>query len=293
MTEDILDRRPPELKMGRFNRLTVVKELSFGMYLDSSEGEILLPTKYIPAGAKVGDVVEVFIYTDSEDRPIATNLKPLAQVGDFACLTVKHVTDFGAFMDWGLEKDLFVPLKEQHRRMEVGRTYVVFVAVDRQTNRVIGIGKIGPFLDKDYPEDLKEGDQVELMAYEMTSLGIMCIINNRYVGILYHNEVFRRVQLGNRFSGYLKKIREDNKIDLSLRKPGFEGIKSGAGLIISKLRAHDGFLPYNDDASPEDIYNFFQMSKKTFKALIGNLFRAGRIRIDEAGIHLLDLTDGD
>jgi len=292
MIDESMTRRPAQLKMGRFNRLSVVKELHFGMYLDSSEGEILLPTKYIPKDTKVGDVVDVFIYTDSEDRIIATNLMPLAQVGEFACLTVKHVTDFGAFMDWGLEKDLFVPLKEQHRRMEEGRTYVVYVAVDRQTNRVIGIGKIAPFLDKDYP-DLQEGDKVELMAYEMTSLGVMCIVNNQYAGIIYHNEIFRRVQLGNRFAGYVKKIREDNKIDLSLRPAGFEGIKPQAETIVSKLRAHDGFLPYNDEASPEDIYAFFQMSKKSYKALIGNLFRAGRIRIAEDGIHLLDTDEGD
>ncbi len=292
MMDESMTRRPAQLKMGRFNRLSVVKELHFGMYLDSSEGEILLPTKYIPKDTKVGDVVDVFIYTDSEDRIIATNLTPLAQVGEFACLTVKHVTDFGAFMDWGLEKDLFVPLKEQHRRMEEGRTYVVYVAVDQQTNRVMGIGKIAPFLDKDYP-DLQEGDKVELMAYEMTSLGVMCIINNQYAGIIYHNEIFRRVQLGNRFPGYVKKIREDNKIDLSLRPAGFEGIKPQAEAIVNKLRTHDGFLPYNDDASPEDIYAFFQMSKKSYKALIGNLFRAGRVRIAEDGIHLLDMDEGD
>jgi uncharacterized protein len=283
----------PELHVGRFNRLRVVKELSFGMYLDSAEGEILLPTKYILPGTQIGDEVDVFIYTDSEDRLIATTLKPLAQVGDFACLTVKHTTDFGAFMDWGLEKDLFVPLREQHRRMEEGRTYVVYLALDQQTNRVIGIGKIGAFLDKDYPEDLHEGDRVDLMAYEMTSLGVMCIVNNRYVGILYHNEVFRRLRLGDRLPGYIKQIRDDNKIDLSVRRPGFGGIRADAELIVRKLREHDGFLPYADDASPEEIYAFFQMSKKSYKALIGNLFRAGRIRIDQDGIYLLEGASGD
>jgi predicted RNA-binding protein (virulence factor B family) len=274
------------LKIGRFNTLKVVKKTPQGLYLDSDRGEILLPNKYIPQGTTIGSKVEVFIYSDSEDRLIATTLKPYAQEGEFVCLQVKEVTKIGAFMDWGLEKDLFVPIKEQHKPMAVGEKHVVRVCLDLRTDRLLGVAKLGSFLEKD-TSSLQIGEEVRLLVYEFTTLGIMCIVNNRYAGMLYKNEVFKELAIGEKIKGYIKNIREeDGKIDLSLRKEGFEGIKDQSEIILKNLRQNDGFLPYGDDSPPEEIKKQFQMSKKTFKRLIGNLYKQGKIVILEHGIRL-------
>jgi uncharacterized protein len=274
------------LSIGKFNLLKAVKITPQGMYLDSDKGEILLPNKYIPGDTKVGDNVKVFIYTDSEDRLVATTLQPLALRDEFACLTVKHVTKFGAFLDWGLEKDLFVPLKEQHKLMKEGEKHVVKVILDLRTERLIGIAKIGAFLEKN-TDELNVDEEVELLVYEFTTLGIMCIINNLYTGMLYKNEVFQPVEIGDKLKGYIKNIREDDgKIDLALRKDGFDGIKDQSSIIIENLKKNDGFLPFNDDSTPEDIKRQFQMSKKTFKKLIGGLYKQGKIAILDNGIRL-------
>lgn len=274
------------LEVGRYNELKIVKEVPFGLYLDTSEGEVLLPKKYVPIDAIVGEMIKVFIYTDSEDRLIATTLTPLAVLDDFACLSVVHVTGFGAFLEWGLEKQLFVPLKEQHRLMKEGEKYIVKLCLDQQTNRIIGIGKIGKFIEKEKIH-LQEGEEVELMVYETTSLGFMCIINDKYAGILYRNEVFKDLVIGNKLIGYVKKIREDNKIDLSTRKAGFVGIVEDKNIIIKMLEEHNKFLPYNDLTPPDEIQRVFQMSKKSFKKIIGNLYKNGLINIDNVGIHLI------
>jgi predicted RNA-binding protein (virulence factor B family) len=245
-----------------------------------------LPIKYVPKDVKIGDEINVFIYTDSEDRLIATTLKPLAILDEFACLTVVHTTDFGSFLEWGLEKHLFVPLKEQHRLMREGQRYIVRLCLDQRTNRVIGVGKISGFIEKENI-NLQEGEEVELLVYEKTSLGIMCIINNKYAGMLYTNEVFKDLELGDKTVGYIKKIREDNKIDLSIRKLGFKGIVEEKSIILEQLEANKGFLPYNDNSPADEIQRVFQMSKKTFKKLIGNLYKNGVIRIEDNGIYLV------
>lgn len=274
------------LDIGKFNQLKVVKITPQGMYLDSDKGEILLPNKYIPAEAKVGDTLQVFVYTDSEDRLIATTLTPLALRGEFACLYVRHVTKFGAFLDWGLEKDLFVPLKEQHKMMYEGEKHVVMVTLDVRTERLIGVSKLGAFLTHE-ADGLEEGEEVQLMVYEFTTLGIMCIVNQVYSGMLYKNEVFQSLEIGDKLKGYIKNIREeDGKIDLSLRREGFDGIKNQGDSIVEKLKNNDGYLPYNDDSDPEDIKKQFQMSKKTFKKLIGGLYKQGKIIILDNGIRL-------
>ncbi len=273
--------------IGKFSTFRVIKLVDFGAYLDTPLGELLLPKKYMPEGLHPDNYIKVFVYHDSEDRPIATTLQPYAKLGEFACLRVTHTTDFGAFLDWGLEKDLFVPLKEQHRPMRKGQVHVVRVSTDPRTGRLIGIGKIGGFLDKGKP-DLREGEQVSLLVYEKTDLGYMCIINNQYAGILYHSELFEPVAIGDKRIGFVKKIREDGKIDLSLRKQGFAGIKNQQQLILDALEQAGGFLPYHDKTAPEEIYQTFQMSKKTFKALIGNLFKAGKIKISQKGISFVN-----
>lgn len=273
------------LKVGDYNRLQVIKEVDFGMYLDSDEGEILLPTKYIPEGTKVDDWVDVFIYTDSEDRLIATNLKPKAIVDEFAVLEVKHVTNFGAFMDWGLEKDLLVPLKEQHKKLEEGDKAIVRVCLDHKTNRVVGVGKIAPFLNRDV-SSLNEGDQVDLLIYEFTDLGAMAIVNNEFSGILYKNEIFEDLQPGDKRKGYIKKIRPDNKIDLALQKQGYEAVEDVTSQLYKHLEKSGGFLPFHDKSDPEEIQKEFKISKKVFKKAVGALYKKGLIQVYDDGIRI-------
>lgn len=272
------------LEIGRFNLLKIVKEVPFGFYLESDRGEILLPSKYVPAGAKIGDAVNVFIYKDSEDRIIATTLVPKAQEGEFACLTVKQVNSAGAFMDWGLEKDLLIPFKEQHRPMQEGKSYLIRVVLDPQTERLIGVNKLSPFLSKDTSK-LQEGMEVDLIIAEFTDIGITAIINNTNRGMLYKNEVFQGVQIGDKLKGYIKSLRDDGKIDLSLRKPGFEEVIDSTLPILEKLRLK-GTLNYSDNSSPEEIKEAFGMSKKTFKKAIGVLYKQGKIVIEENSIRL-------
>lgn len=274
------------LNIGKLNTLEIVKTTPQGLYLNSENGEILLPNKYIPENVNIGDTIEVFIYTDSEDRLIATTLKPYALLDEFACLYVKHTTSFGAFMDWGLEKDLFVPLKEQYKMMIEGQKYVVRICLDSRTERLIGVSKLSAFLEKD-TSDLQIGQEVNLLVHEFTTIGVMCIIDNLYSGMLYKNEIFKPLEIGDTLKGYIKNVREeDGKIDLSLRKEGFKGIRNEADSILENLKENDGFLPYGDDSSPEEIKKQFQMSKKTFKKLIGILYKQGKIVILDSGIKL-------
>jgi predicted RNA-binding protein (virulence factor B family) len=275
------------LRIGDFNRLQVVKEVDFGMYLKSEQGEILLPKKYIEPGTEVGQCVNVFIYTDSEDRLIATTLTPNAVVDEYAAMKVKHTTDFGAFLDWGLEKDLLVPLREQHKRLKEGDVAVVRVVLDHRTNRVIGVGKLGPFMNKDV-SDLEEGQKVDLLIYDFTDLGIQALLNEEYSGMLYSNEVFEDLKIGDRRVGYIKKIRDDGKIDLSLQKQGYGAVKDSTEGILDLLKASGGKLPYHDKSDPDEIQKVFKMSKKTFKKAIGNLYKKGLIRIDDNEISLIN-----
>lgn len=273
------------LKIGNFNTLKVAKEVDFGLYLESDKGEILIPKKYVPEKTQIGDELEVFVYTDSEDRLIATTIHPIAVVGEFAAMTVKDVTDFGAFLDWGIQKDLLVPNNEQHRKLYKGQKTVVRVCLDPRTERVIGVGKLGPFLSKD-TSGLEEKQEVSLLIYEETDLGYMAIIDNQYAGMLYRNEVFEDLEVGDRRTGYIRKIREDGKIDLRLNREGVAAIADGKDVVLQKLQAEGGFLPYHDKTDADVIKEVFQMSKKTFKKAIGGLYRDGSIVILENGIKL-------
>ena len=274
------------LKLGRFNLLKVSHKAPQGFYLLSSHGEILLPNKYAPANLKEDDTIRVFIYKDSEDRLIATTLKPYGQEGDFVALFVADVSPHGAFLDWGLEKDLFVPNAEQHKNMKLGEKHLVRICIDPQTERLIGVAKLSYFLDKDTSE-LDEGQEVDLLVYEYTTIGVMCIVNQRYSGMLYKNELFRTLEVGEQLKGYIKQIREDGKLDLSIRRVGFKGVVDQLDVILEKLaRAKGGFLPFHDGSSPDLIEQEFQMSKKTFKKVIGILFRQGKITLAKDGISL-------
>lgn len=272
------------LRMGQYNRLKVIKQLDFGIYLDGYEDEILMPTQYVPADVEIGDFVDVFIYRDSEDRAIATSLEPYGTVGEFAYLTVNAATSLGVFMDWGLPKDLFVPFKQQRDNMVVGKSFLVFIHLDTQTDRIVASAKIERFLDEDV-SILSEGMQVDLLPYEYTDMGIKALINQRHLGVLYRDEVFKNIELGKTITGFIKKIREDQKIDLALVEQSYNRIESSKSDVYQQLQAANGFLPFNDKSDPAAIYRTFGMSKKDFKKTIGGLLKEGKISIKEDGIH--------
>jgi uncharacterized protein len=276
------------VELGDYNELEIAREVDFGVYLTSEDGDILLPMKYIPEGAKVGDTIRVFIYRDSEDRMIATNLIPHATVGQFACLTCTDVTPFGAFLDWGLEKDLLVPLNNQKNKMQVGKKYCVYLYLDDASDRVVATSKLGKFLQNEQIQ-LTEGEEVQLLVASFTDIGIKVIINNAYLGILYRNEVFKDLRIGDTPTGYIKHIREDNKIDVTLRKPGInqkEEKDEASEKILRLLQQGSGWLPLSDNSTPEEIYQLLGMSKKTFKRAIGSLYKAGTITISDDSIRL-------
>ncbi|GAB4025355.1 CvfB family protein [Spirosoma gilvum] len=282
------------IEIGRINTLTALRQTSVGFFLgDLSDrktqdfaNDILLPNKYVPDTLEVDDDIDVFVYTDSEDRPIATTLTPAIQRNEFATLQVVSVTNAGAFLDWGLEKDLLVPHREQSRPMQVGEWYVVFMYLDRRTNRLVASSKVGRFLDPDVSE-LVVGEEVQLLAYETTDLGLNVIINNRYKGLIYANEIFRTVRPGDPLIGYIKTIRADGLVDVSLQKAGFENVEPNAQRILATLKAENGFLPLTDNSPPEEIYSTLEMSKKTFKKAIGTLYRERKIVLEEKGIRLI------
>lgn len=282
------------IDIGRINTLTALRQTSVGYFLgdltdrksQDFSNDILLPNKYVPDTLAVDDDIDVFVYTDSEDRPIATTLTPAIQRNEFAALQVVSVTSAGAFLDWGLEKDLLVPHREQAWPMEVGNWYVVFMYLDETTNRLVASSKVNRFLDPDV-SDLVVGEEVQLLAYELTDLGVNVIINNRYRGLVYANEIFRTVRPGDPLIGYIKNIRDDSRVDVSLQRAGFENVEPNARRILATLKAENGFLPLTDNTSPEEIYAALEMSKKTFKKAIGTLYRERKIMIEEKGIRLV------
>lgn len=274
------------IEIGKWNTLEVLKELDFGIYLDGKEqGEVLMPIRYVPKDVKIGDTIDAFIYFDSEDRIIATTEKPFAQVGDFALLQVVSVSGIGAFLDWGLMKDLFVPFREQKQKMEVGYTYVVYIYVDEMSGRIAGSAKVENFLDKTPPE-FKEGQEVDLIIYMQTDIGYKAVINNTHTGVLFDSDVFRTLHRGEHTKGYIKKIREDLKIDLLLNKPGYEKVDEISKKILDKLKEEKGFIALSDKSPADDIYDMFGISKKNFKKAIGALYKARTITLEENGIKL-------
>ncbi|MCK8828345.1 S1-like domain-containing RNA-binding protein [Natroniella acetigena] len=273
------------MKLGKFNQGEVIKRTDFGVYLDIDDEEVLLPLKYVPTGTEIGDQLEVFIYRDSQERLIATTLTPKAKVGEFAYLKVKDVNRVGAFLDWGLEKDLFVPFAEQEGKMKEGKSYVVGVFLDQQTDRITASQRLDKFIEQEQIE-LSEGDEVELLIYRFTDLGVKVIINNKYYGLIYNDDLYRELEVGQETTGYIKKIREDNKIDVSLRKIGYGRIEDAKEKILKQLVAEDGFLPLHDKSSPQAIKDRLQMSKGSFKKAIGGLYKEKIIDITEEGIRL-------
>lgn len=275
------------MKIGAYNRLEVLRDTSVGLFLgDASRNEVLLPNKYVPANAKKGNVLDVFIYTDSEDRPIATTLKPLIKLGEFACLRVKDVSNVGAFLDWGLEKDLLVPFREQKDKMKVGKSYIVYLRLDEVTQRLVATARLHKVFDKE-TKALEEGQEVDLIIGEGTEIGIEVVINHRYRGMLFRNEIFQDVMFGDPAKGYIKQVREDGKIDVSLRKTGMDNLEAGAQKILTELQANDGFLPLHDKSDPEDIQFQLEMSKKNFKRSLGTLYKKKLVVLEKNGVRLL------
>lgn len=273
-------------QIGRINRLTVKSRRDYGVHLDGGEsGDILLPTRYVPENCQVGDEVEVFIYVDREDQLRATTQRPAVTVGQFARLPVVSNSDSGTYLDWGLELDLFVPQSEQKQRMREGRSYIVFVFLDEKTRRITASSRLDKFLSQQ-PPDYKEGEEVDLIVYEKTDLGYRVVVNLAHEGMLYENEVFQQLSPGQELKGYIRKIREDLKIDLLLQRPGYQGVDAVSQSILTTMEEHGGRIAVTDKSQPEEIYSLFGISKKTFKKAIGALYKKRLITIDSSGIEL-------
>jgi len=275
------------INVGQFNLMRVDRKVDFGFYMDDGGEGILLPKRFVPSGLQIDDTISVFVYHDSDNRLIATTQEPFAVVGDIAALKVVEVTSQGAFLDWGLMKDLFVPVSQQLSTMRLGGKYLVKLYIDAQTGRVAATEKI----DKQISNDIltvKEGEKVKIQVYRESEIGYVVIVNQLHQGLVYKNEVFTHLHIGQFIDeAFVKKIREDNKLDIGLGKQGGEKLADDNQKIMSLLKSHKGFLPYHDKSAPDDIYAFFGMSKKAFKMNVGMLYKLKLISIEEDGIHLI------
>jgi len=273
------------LQIGTYHTLKIARDTKVGLFLVNENDEVLLPKKYVPADFHIGDDITVFVYLDHEERPVATTLKPYITLNQFAVLKVNYTNKFGAFLDWGLEKDLFVPFKEQARPMEKDKRYVVYLYEDEKTNRLVASSKINQFLDHELI-DLEKNQEVDVMVSHITDAGINVIINGRYRGLAYKNEVFMPVSPGYKTKAYIKQVRPDGKIDVSFQKLGVDVIDDSSQSVLQALKQNNGFLALNDDSHPEEIKSVLKMSKKTFKKAIGSLYKQKQILIKEDGIYL-------
>ena len=267
------------LTLGEHHTLTIDRDTSPGLFLNNEAGdEVLLPNKYKPESFEIGDEIEVFVYLDHDERPVATTLTPKVKLDEFAVLECAAVSDYGAFLDWGLEKHLFVPFAEQAYKMEVGGKYLIFCYLDEESQRLVASSKVNHFVDNSVLT-VKEFDEVKLIVTNKTDLGYNMIINDIHLGLLYFDEVFENYQTGDELMGYIKKIRSDNKIDLTLSKFGYKSIEPNAQKVLDVLQENEGFLPYHDKSDPKAIYNTFKMSKKAFKKAVGSLYKDKQIDI--------------
>lgn len=279
------------VEIGKYNTLTVVKIVDFGVYLDGGErGEILMPKEYVPANCFPDDEVRVFVYFDSEDRIVATTEVPYVKVGEFAFLKVVAVSHVGAFLDWGLRKDLLVPFREQRDPMVEGKSYLVYAYADKASDRIVASTKVDKYLDQVFPE-YEVNEEVDILIARKTDLGYAVIINNMHWGLIYDNEVFQIIKVGQKMKGYIKAIREDEKIDVSLQAPGYAKIEGLAGVILEKIKDYDGILDLSDKSDPEEIYRVFGCSKKNYKKALGTLFKQGLIEINDTEVRLKEMDN--
>jgi predicted RNA-binding protein (virulence factor B family) len=278
---------PTQATLGKFNLLTIVALLDKGAYLDGGDlGEILLPKRDLPEACKVGEQIKAFLYLDSAERLIATTTTPLAQVGEFVSLKVVQVNKIGAFLDWGLPKDLLVPFNQQHSEMEVGKYYLVRVFLDQLTNRIAASSKIDKFLDI-WPAEYQQGDKVNLIIGGKTDLGFKAIVNDLHWGLLYDNEIFQHLRVGKKIPGYIKQVREDGRLDLLLTRGSKNKVNDFSEKLLAHIADRGGITPLNDKSAPELIQRTLGVSKKTFKATVGNLLKNGKIAIVKEGIKLV------
>lgn len=274
------------LQLGKINRLRVAREVEFGLYLDGGPtGDILLPKRYVPKGTKIDDELDVFIYLDQEERPVATTERPRAMVGDFAWLRVAWTNEFGAFLDWGLMKDVFCPFREQKMRMEKDKSYLVHIHLDEDSYRIVASAKVDRYLSRERPP-FKSGDEVSILVWQKTDLGFKVIADNQYSGLIYDDQVFRPLHSGDRATAWVTAVRPDGKLDLALQRQGRGQTLDFAERLHEYLLTHDGYAPFTDKSGAEAIYAEFQVSKKVFKRAVGDLYRQRLITLAPDGIEL-------
>ena len=275
------------IKLGDWNELVVNRFTDHGAYLEGGEvGEILMPNAYVERGVRIGDRVTVFVYLDQEERLVATTETPLARVGQFACLTVSWVNEYGAFLDWGLMKDLFVPFREQRRKMEVGRYYIVYIYIDEASHRIVGTAKVDRYLEPAVAGTYHKGQQVSLLVQGRTDLGYKVIVDHKYSGLVYHDQAYAALHTGDELTGFVSQVRRDGKVDVSLQSLGVSRFRDFADQLLDELEEAGGTLPYCDASSAEDIAERFGVSKKTFKRAVGALYKASKIHLIDGGIAL-------
>jgi predicted RNA-binding protein (virulence factor B family) len=294
-----MEQEKTSLRLGDYNMLTVTRlaqrdnphstggKETFGLFLDGGrEGEILMPKKYVPEGTKVGDSVRCFVYLDQEERLVATTETPLAKVGDFACLECTWVNQYGAFLNWGLMKDLFCPFREQKKKMEMGESYIVYIHLDEESYRIVATAKIDKYLASAKSAGLKERQEVDLLVWQKTDLGFKVIVNNLYQGLVYRDQIFQYIHTGDRLKGFVEKVRPDGKLDIILQPTGRRQTLDFADTLLAWIKSHDGFCPFGDKSAPDDIKRTFQVSKKVFKKAVGDLYKRHLITITDRGLQL-------
>lgn len=279
------------MKQGIFNTLRIARETDYGYFLEDGDGnEVLLPNAYKTDDMSVSDEIEVFIYKDSEDRIVATTLKPYIQLGEFAFLRAKEVNQYGAFLDWGLPKDLMAPFALQAEKMKEGKSYLVYLLLDGQSERLVATSKFQKYLATT-PAEIQSAEKVDLLLYQMTNLGMNAIVNNRYKGLIFHSDIHKRIFPGEKIPGYVKEVRQDGKIDLLLEPPGYlDSVDKNAAILYHAIRENEGFLPLNDNSDPEMVKRELGMSKKAFKKALGSLYKQKMILLEEAGIRIVKET---
>ncbi|MEN9337215.1 MAG: hypothetical protein RLZZ500_2202 [Bacteroidota bacterium] len=274
------------MHIGKTNTLTIARETTVGLFLTDGTTDVLLPQKYMPKVYEVGEELDVFLYLDHEERPVATTLRPYVQLNEFAHLKVNYMNEYGAFLDWGLEKDLFVPFREQAQRMETGKRYLVYVFLDEKTNRLVASSRIHRFVQEENVA-LEPGQEVQVLITHFSEAGVNVIIEHQYRGLAFQNQVFdETLKFGKTYKAYVKQVRPDGKVDISFQKQGLEQIDTAVQKILAELNANRGFLGLHDNSHPEDIKTVLKMSKKTFKKAVGQLYKDRRIEIKENGIYL-------
>jgi predicted RNA-binding protein (virulence factor B family) len=277
-----------DIELGKFNRLKIVKEVDFGLYLDGGEeGEILLPARYVPYNYEIGQSIDVFVYLDNEERLIATTLKPYVQVGEFAYLQVSWVNQYGAFLDWGLMKDLFCPFREQKRKMEVGRSYIIHTHVDEESFRIMASAKVEHYLSTERPPYTPD-EEVNLLVWQHTNMGYKVIIDNKYQGLVFDNQVFRELEVGDSLKGYIIQVRDDGKVDVALQKKGRQQTLDFADTLFNYMENNGGRCYLHDKSPAEEIYQRFKVSKKVFKKAVGDLYKRRLIEITDHGLFLIE-----